>query len=133
MRSALIFIAVALLSSSVFASDGLYRCSGKTMLMLQDDGTLGPIPNAYHRDWLSNFLIDTATGVLRRATGTPEHLAIIQKQVSGQWDFVASPRATPLSASIEVLRLRSWGEGRPTQFYFFRFSTVVTGTCELVR
>ncbi|WP_156410493.1 hypothetical protein [Bosea sp. Root381] len=92
----------------------------------------GPFQNNFWADYWSNFLIDTATGLLRRGAAKPEQLAIVQKG-SGEYDFVASPLATAVSASTDVLRVRAWNSNPQVTFYAFGLSMVVTGTCTTVK
>lgn len=133
MRSVILaMVSAGLAVSSASATDALYRCSAKTVLTTKDDGTLGPYENSFWTDYWTNVLVDTATGVLRYGTAKPEQMVIVQRG-SGTDDFVATPRNTPVSASMEVLRVRAW-DGKPmVTFYAFSLSTVVTGTCTIVR
>lgn len=125
-------VAMVLATCPTASADALYRCSAKSVQSLQDDGTLAPFPTNFWLEHWSNFLIDTTTGLLRRSKAAPEQLAVIQRG-SGQNDFVASPRATPVSAATDVLRVRAWDRKPQVTFYALNLSMIVAGSCEAVQ
>lgn len=125
-------VAMGLSIAPANAAEALYRCSAKSALTLQDDGTLASFPTDIWLNHWSNFLIDTTTGLLRRSKAAPEQLAVIQRG-SGENDFVASPRATPVSAATDVLRVRAWDRKPQVTFYALNLSMIVAGTCEAVQ
>lgn len=128
MRSSIFALLISLTASSALANEALYKCTAQSVLELANNGTLTP-PNTDHwKGYWSDFLIDTATGVLRRRGQPPERLSIIQKG-SSQNDFIAAPQATLVSAATDVIRVRAWDRRPGVTFYAFHLSRAVSGMC----
>ncbi len=131
MRRNILALLFSLAAMPALATEALYKCNAKSVLQLANNGTLAPPDTDYWKEYWSDFLVDTVTGVLRRRAQPPERLAIIQKG-SGQNDFIAAPQATLISAATDVIRVRAWDRKPGVTFYAFHLSRVVSGMCVVV-
>jgi hypothetical protein len=103
-------VAVLLLGATpAIAAGELYRCSARDVVQYKDDGTIGKFEKTADDFWLkhwTNFLVDTATGLIGKGSGMLDQWFVTQKGGSAN-DFVASPGPGPLSAETNVLRVRA--------------------------
>ncbi|MGF9764609.1 hypothetical protein AAII07_56960 [Microvirga sp. 0TCS3.31] len=125
--------AVLLLGATPAVAAGeLYRCSAQDVVTTTDDGAIERYKNDFWKNWWTDILVDTATGMLRYKDGTAQQWVVLQ-QGSKADDFVMTPRKDFRSASTHVLRVRAWSEKPVVTFLIYDLSTFVTGRCETVR
>jgi hypothetical protein len=140
------FIGILMLMSNLGAAFGqtdakTYRCTLKDIASLKDDGTLKDSDN-YYRKRFDRTIIDTLTGAITFADGNREIWRVIQKG-SGANDHVLVPRASDFyeptveeafeTAATDFIRVRAWSSDPQVKFIAFGLSTLVSGTCEVVR
>jgi hypothetical protein len=102
------------------------------MVRLLDEGRLGTYPNdpAFLRSD-SGFLIDTATGVLRRGKIVEQWRTVQTGSESN--DYVAVLGRGEASAATDFIRVRAWKLQPTVTFLQFSLSTITTGACEIIR
>ncbi|MBQ0819482.1 hypothetical protein KBI52_04495 [Microvirga sp. HBU67558] len=135
MRGTIIALAAVLLfgvEPTQAAEGELYRCSARDVVTMTDDGVVDRFKNDFWKNWWTDILVDTATGMLRWKDGTAQQWVVLQ-QGSNADDFVMTPVKNFRSASTHVLRVRAWAEKSAVTFLIYDLSTLVTGRCESVR
>ena len=128
------------------APSKVYRCFAKAAVHLQDNGTLATDGVAEHkRKTFNGIIIDTLTGALTYPDGERHVWEVVQKG-SGINDHVLAPRfrrpgpnlqehvnEAAASGATFFIRVRAWDSEPQATFMAFELSTLVTGTCEIVR
>jgi hypothetical protein len=105
---------------------GLYRCSALDAADARDDGTIIRPEKNWDRDYMwSNFLIDTISGLIRWTDGTHQKWVVVQRG-SAATDFVATPYANTVSASMDLIRVSGVGR-EPTRSHVHHFQPVDDG------
>ena len=116
-----------------------YRCTAKDAVSLQDNGTLGKA-GAETRRKFDGIIIDTLTGAITYASGSREIWDVVQEGNSAN-DHVLIPRdfirrdakEVAAAAATDFIRVRAWTSEPQVKFMAFELSTLVAGTCEVVR
>jgi hypothetical protein len=118
-----------------------YRCEAKDAVSLQDNGVLRKDRvSESERKYFDGIIIDALTGAITLSDGSRMIWSIIQKGDSAN-DLVlipenyldSDPKKAAAGAATFFFRLRTWGERSQVIFTAFYLSTLVTGTCKIVR
>jgi len=118
-----------------------YRCAANDAVDLLDNGRLGKDGVAeFKRKRLDGVIIDTLTGAITYASGSREIWDVVQEGSSIN-DHVLIPsslfptdiKETAARAATDLIRIREWDEKPQVTFMAFELSTLVTGTCDIVR
>jgi hypothetical protein len=136
-------LVVAIISSSPFAfggqqtTSGTYRCAAKDAVTLQHNGVLGRDGDSEsQRKFWDGVIVDTRTGAMTLLDSGRIIWSIVQRG-SDAYDHVLVPKTDSVGgraeakAATDFFRLRAWSS--QVTFIAFNLSTLVSGTCEIVR
>ena len=117
-----------------------YRCAAKDAVRLQDDGSLGKDLAEVERNRFDGVVIDTLTGAISYADGKREIWEIVQDGGSEndhvlvqRSDYPRNVKRMAADAATDFIRIRAWDRKPQSTFMAFALSTLVTGTCDILR
>jgi hypothetical protein len=121
----------------------IYRCAARDAVTLENStGELGRDGTSeFQRKMHDGIIIDTSAGALLFPDGIRAHWNVIQKGTNENDHVLVPPFPESndvtrqiAAAATDSIRVRDWGKDNESiKFIAFELSTLITGTCEVVR